>query len=796
MNLKDLILRERNVLAVPKGAEDNERLAATALKNLESIGFTLDKEGYENLKTASKDEIVDWYTKAYKDLKDLVGGNREYHPLFPNFPDEVINGDEFELFVKQMLHYWVGYKPEENSELEGVQSLEEHPLKVVRTIVDAKESVEGEALAIFTNLLRTKENLTPAQMESVVKTITDNIEDWTDYTGVIENRVNLCTLLSIALEQKKDTSKFPKMVTNDYLRLAYIKESGSTEPCKVKSLPRSMRKFIAKGLEGQKNLEEDVARNEKEWKSLFKVMHVGEFQKCKRLQDVVNKVRNNIPLRTYYGSVEKAYMTKDIDEILRLYKQRPGEFVKALNRVLIFAQNQEDYKEALTKVVNAWKETAPKVRTEDLIRVVGLLRNRSRDDNNMRVHNVKGQLFNSGKILPPMNKQMSEFLQTIAINVMKEQLVDGDSLGKVYIDDSLSKCAVPLNKAGRNESMQGYTPGSRISIERNENDEPKNIRNFVWWTNGIENDEERRIDIDLHATLYKFNEQGILEKVADVGYGGYYDRDGVVYSGDITDGGDCTGKGVTEFIDVNLSKLKESGIDYVSVSLHDYTGYAYSEHINCECGWMEREELDKTQHFDIAAVKNHSRINGQASFHTSNLIDVNSGEIVWVDHDNRTIKAADGVAHMDLASIMYERYGKYDGMTLYEIAEINAQARGEIVSNIEDADTVFTLDITPEENESLEGKRVITCKDQDIWLGEFMTPQHEEPVEPENEELTEEISEEKIASEKDDVITQLAQELSDAYLEDVSEEDIYNDVIANEEKEAEIDTIMQDCEEL
>ena len=129
-----ILFNERGITAVPYGTEDNSVLAATAVKNLQSHGVTIDSTGFELLKTASKKDITDWYYDTQEMFLESSGGNHSYKPFYPNFPEEVMQKDDFELFIDQILHYAVGYRPLEQNEKENRESLEEHPLKVLATV--------------------------------------------------------------------------------------------------------------------------------------------------------------------------------------------------------------------------------------------------------------------------------------------------------------------------------------------------------------------------------------------------------------------------------------------------------------------------------------------------------------------------------------------------------------------------------------------------------------------------------------------------------------------------------------
>ena len=157
MAYEKLLFNSRKILVVPRGNEDNTNLAATALKNLSDYGFTINEEGFKALCTASEKEITDWYYDTSKKLNELAGGNHTYLPFYPNFPKEVMEASEVQLFVEQMAHYCFGYRPKGVDEKENIHSLEEHPLKVLMAIPNDEGEKHRIASEVFQNMMANKE---------------------------------------------------------------------------------------------------------------------------------------------------------------------------------------------------------------------------------------------------------------------------------------------------------------------------------------------------------------------------------------------------------------------------------------------------------------------------------------------------------------------------------------------------------------------------------------------------------------------------------------------------------------
>jgi hypothetical protein len=111
--------RKRKVLVEPgqgqgQGLTLPDHYLATSLKILESYGFTFSLELIETVKTLSIDEYLNLHLQLEKDMKQMVGANVHYHPMYTNFPSEVMKEDEGILYLNAIIHYLTHWLP--NSE--------------------------------------------------------------------------------------------------------------------------------------------------------------------------------------------------------------------------------------------------------------------------------------------------------------------------------------------------------------------------------------------------------------------------------------------------------------------------------------------------------------------------------------------------------------------------------------------------------------------------------------------------------------------------------------------------------
>ena len=108
----EILLRRKHLLIVEPDNKDYQQdktekaLVISGLKNIQSLGFTFSRELYETLFHFSKDEFKKFYAELLPELKKLVGADVKYNPMYPNFPAQVANADDVELFINAIIHYW------------------------------------------------------------------------------------------------------------------------------------------------------------------------------------------------------------------------------------------------------------------------------------------------------------------------------------------------------------------------------------------------------------------------------------------------------------------------------------------------------------------------------------------------------------------------------------------------------------------------------------------------------------------------------------------------------------------
>src|SRR5262249_19505850 len=130
-------------------------------KNIETLGFGFTEPLLNRLSTLSVEKAGVFYKALVNDLRQLVGAHREFKPMYPNFPEQVMNMSEAALYLNAWLHYLTNRLPEwqktERSELED---------EVKLRLIDLGTREEFES--IFTKLAGAKTSLSASDKEIVV----------------------------------------------------------------------------------------------------------------------------------------------------------------------------------------------------------------------------------------------------------------------------------------------------------------------------------------------------------------------------------------------------------------------------------------------------------------------------------------------------------------------------------------------------------------------------------------------------------------------------------------------------
>lgn len=708
--MNEILLRRKNKVIVERGSETNpnNQYIVTMMKNVESLGYTFSKELFEVLQTLNKYDLQKFYLELIPMLKKLVGADVVYKPMYPNFPESVMEADYIELFINAIVHYWSGgtlYPNEEKNE--RLPLFEETKVKVID--LGCKEDLQS----IFNNLCQSKTSISQTDKEDL-EWIFKNIQ--VVFPDEVPLKENIALIGKLYLENyplvtSKDIQKYFKTAT-DVLRLITAMSDGDISLAtntKFRSFRRKERRMLLELLQGCGVIEEDMLRYKNRWIRIGERLHPSEYSEAQfgKVITAFNKLRNGIKIETFAGKVTKAIETEDYKSALILLKKRPGELARKLDQLL---RNADDK----NSVINTFKDVASEVSTPVLLQVKEHFAHRN-EKLKSRVFFPKGNLARCHCIentLSDIDEKYCNAIVKICENALVENYKSKDFLGNVYLSEEFKRYIVPFSQRSASKTLKTIVRGSKLPID----DNTKAMRAFIWWTNmGNQSDEYddygSRVDLDLSAAIFDEN-WNYMEHVSYTNLRS--DRYNACHSGDITNGGSVNGDGVSEFLDVDIDSVVKYGARYIVYQVYNYTGQKYSDMPHAMFGWMSREDVKSGEIYEPKTIEQKMDLTSQSTVCIPVIFDCVNREVIWCDmnlslngcHSNR----GGNNVESNLSGVAATCYSMVNMSkpNLYDLINIHIKARGLRVENKEDADVVFDIDSG------------ITPFDTEVFMGEYL----------------------------------------------------------------------------
>ncbi|MGC4042194.1 MAG: TerD family protein [Armatimonas sp.] len=681
----EVYLRRFHKLIVPPASTEGSRataaLLATGLKNIESLGYTFSPVLQEACLALSEEQFITLYEQMVPQLRKLRGAHVSYRIFYPNFPQQVMEASQAELYLNALLHYWTmgRYLPE-------TEKPERFPLldKVDLTVLDLGDGSELKTL--FIQLAGGNVALSPQDREDLTLLLftweSDALALLPETVPQKENLALiaglLCTYLGIQAARSFLTPRVSS--ATDLLRFAVALSEGDLSLAKAsrfKPLSRPVRRLILELLENQANATEDMLRWKGRWIRLGERLHPGEWavQFPKSFQ-AFTVLRQDEPFLTTGGRVEHALAQKQAPEALKILRARPGDLARCLDHLLRSSANSN----ASTTVLEAFRDVAPRLATPLLLQLRHhfLHREENRAAKRLRVFLPKGAVAKAQGIentLPALSEAVSNEVATICETTLRERFAQLSPLGKVYIDPKLRNYPIPFGLRSASKALRTITRGSRLPLP-----EGDTIRLFLWWKNGAS-----QTDIDLSAVLFdaQFGYQNVVSYYNLKEYGG-------VHSGDIVD----APLGASEFIDLSLKKLKEKDIRYIVMSLHSYSRQPFVELPECFAGWMSRQHPGSGEIYEPKTVQDKLDLSADTRIALPIIVDIDKRELIWCDlaltrnpgWNNNVANTSTGIAALLRSMVELSR------PNLYDLFLLHTEARGELVENPTEAQTIFSVE--------------------------------------------------------------------------------------------------------
>ena len=694
-SINSIALRHLNGIHIAKNTTNNvnETLSieelATLIKKFEGYGYIFSKELAIAISKEERNVIIDKLKFVIKVIENFKS-DKDYVVFYKNFPDEVINMSEAELYINQILHYWIGYLPSNN---ENIIKEDIEPSKLVKArelkLID-DEMIEK----LFIDLLSSNVTLSEQYLDDVcVLANTKSIKELENYMEYIQMKETLTTVSSYILKKEGVLIGNFKTATDILRLIAKISETElNNKHIHFAYFSRAeLREFIEK-LENLKNIMPDIKRYSKPWHSFFKLYAKKiNFNKYPKVRKVVDILFGDISYMTERGKINEqinrlpTMSEEDLENFVKEYTIFYGDYIREILSLLNKAKENQ-YEKLLLGLENCVDKVNTRVLFQLYDRIINL---KAKDKTVPRLVNSKGKWRRLRESISLSDELLNRVLQIVEDGI-KTQLKEKENLGKVYIDEDYKNIMLTTSEKDSNVSLRPMTRGSRIKFNPN----AEVLRFFVAWKNLDEktlkelNTIYDRVDVDLSALT--FNENLEFNDVV-----AYYNqkKSGFAFSGDITN----APEGALEYIDVfDLERLKKKGNRYILMQIRSYNGYTFEEINSVYAGVMELtsiEAKEKKNMYSTAITEGFQIVSSERTTNTI-LVDLKNYEYIWLDMNMDSYKLdifqnALNYEEIPYLNDMLRYFSRKQYVTMYDLLKLNADIRGILTKNKKEADVIF-----------------------------------------------------------------------------------------------------------
>ena len=641
------------------------QVIATFVQILNDNGYTISNAVLSALARLEINTLKAVTEDIINSLKSLALG-KTFKCMYEGFPQSVMDANEASLWFGALIHYCSngvirlvldGDKAER-------PALETKHYRVLGLMKPQDKNVQ------LHNFVYSEMVWTPDQKEWILENLSaEMLSRMLDKEPKIPNHTNSSVLAGKFLY--KNVAKRLVRTQTDVLRLAaylYLDDPMLEKKEASKGVPRSARKRLMELLEGVMHSSEDMRRYEGYWKRFSSAIHPAEYPQYDHALQAFKQLWGGNLDKSYYSRLEKAITNKSIGDTLSLLSVRPGEFARSLSRILHMWPDDSQ------RILYSFFEIISEVDVPKLISILEYMMNEKLP---YRVFTPRGGRapYCISDVVVPLPESVSKTLSVGITAELMKRFGKLSPLGRVYIDPALKGLCIPRGQTTTSGSLKSVARGSRLKIKTDTNV----IRGFVFWKNAEVHGQQIRTDIDLSAVMYDEN-WFMVEHIAYTNLRCDY----ACHSGDIVDAPD----GAAEYIDIDLSRISKS-VRYILFTANVFAGPAFANIEPCSAGWMERENLNSGEIWEPSTVENQYSIKANTRAVSMYAVDVDTREIIWIDRQSSSEYSGPvnsvitrQVAQMTAIRAEIEK----EHFSLYNLFLLHAQARGELVDEVEDAD--------------------------------------------------------------------------------------------------------------
>lgn len=745
------------------------------LKNIETLGFTLDYRAIDIMQRMPENEIIELYNNIMPELEHFKGNDVEYKPMYPGFPEQVMKMDDCEFYLNAFMHYltngeYVPKYPEE--ELKNALNdktkfpslnLQKNKLStlIACSLSDFKKSMQ-ETITMRGAMSDTDRKYVNYFFEKYINKDISLLPDKIPYK---ENAIYIAKLLN----DNQLGGLISKYITTptDVVRFAlYL--SGKSIDFSDYSTKRGEHNFNNKILSKYGDLfmnlidknpsEEDFCVHKKELKSLTRLIHYNakkngyerEYPKAYHLIDRCHKNE----LKSLESKIETAKQNKNYKKMIDLYLIKPGKMIQNLDSIInIVPKSDKPYLLEQLSSDKIIKNVSPTL----LYKTISHFTNRL-EEKKYRRFAFKGKTY----IKEENRNTLDEGVVAEITNILKENLnkifSERKTLGKVYVDNEVYNYTIPVNMPEGNAGFHALPEGTMVDLAKHIGTIEENpyITLFCYWTNKRRDGSEIKSDIDLHA-VFELKDGSY----SSISYNAK--NEFACHSGDFVD----AENGACEFICIDRRKMPKD-IKRLIVDVCSFTGEYFKDHETCHVGIeFGKEPHGENEIYDPKDVILKTELVGNSIQNIPMIFDFENNKMIYASLDNLSISGLGKNAYntKDSTSMAIQAMLDADRIPMKDLIDINIKARGELTEDINDADLIFTTDINKlVDNNKISGKEVnllntvtvITPYDREMLLNiisDIDTPiiKEREIIENNREDLSKNILLSSLISKSEDI---------------------------------------------
>jgi stress response protein SCP2 len=694
MSINAIYLRRAQKVILPKSTAglSDISIVATAIKNLESLGYTFSKDVIVDLITSPSEDVVTFVEDITSSIKLMLGDNVRHNPMYPNFPHQVMSARPAELYINALLHYLgasVGLR------ILPVYEKEDRPILNHTKPLTIIEKGSAEDFVKLTKALMSSKVSFSEQDRADLAVVREFAIFEESIPTEIPNKENLA-YITAAAKAEGSTDLRDKLfalysTATDVLRYAVALSDGdislatNTKFKKFKKADRRELLGLLNGLNGV--IIEDMLRYKSAWKRLGEILHPGEYaSRYPKATEAFAVLRNDLPFETFNSKTERLLKEDKNLEAAKHLSARPGEFARRLDKLFREADILE-----LQDIFAEWDAVADKVSTSVLLQTRAHFANRTKGD--LRVFFPKGNVAKFAAVEDTrygVAKGWAAEIVASCYRALAKIYGEKESLGRVYVDPSLKGYLIPFGNRSASAGVKTLARGTRLPLD----EDTKVVRLFTHWKNLESGGYGGSVDIDLSAGMLDEN----FKLKGSVTY--YNLREvGGVHSGDITSAPD----GASEFIDIDIETALKAGHRYVFMSILSYSRQSFSDIPELFAGFMSRNSAGSGEIYEPKTVVNKIDITTSGTNAVPLILDLKEREVVWTDMSmpSTNYRPNNVASNKNGLELLSEALITRKAPTMLDLFTIHASARGVLVDTREDADVVFALDgdITPFDTE-------------------------------------------------------------------------------------------------